>query len=409
MSKIGKISFVSALVVLFFFFLPFERLLTFEIAGLTAKISFAILMLLVLWLIAMRPAPKLALEEKILLGFAAWSYVGVFWSIDQLRSFIIATIFLATFLGFIALRRFLDQKTAGMVKTVIVYWGFALSLFALWQYFGGLHDLPLTFLRPQYTKAVFGFPRPQATFLEPLYFANFLFLPLFLTIESLLESKKPGWFYWLGAFLMTLVLVLTLSRGAYVAFIFAALVFSVLIWLKFKQYLKKLALIAGITVLGAIAGVILIYTTTSKSNFQLFVTHAGIGDVSTGESSIDRLSFAGVAWSNFLHKPWGIGAGAFGALPEFYQKLSAGSYQTVGNLYLEVLVEEGSVGLLLFLVFLVMMIRHFWEDISKKKLESLIYLTIFLAIFAQAIFFSALYIIPIWAFLALSWRKTVEK
>lgn len=395
----------SLLVVLFFFFLPFERLLTFEIAGLTAKISFAILMLLVLWLIAVRPGPKLALEEKILLGFVAWSYVGVFWSIDQLRSFIIATIFLATFLGFIALRRFLDEKTASMVKTIIIFWGFVLSLFALWQYFGGLRDLPLTFLRPQYSRAVFGFPRPQATFLEPLYFANFLFLPLFLTFERLIEAKKPAWLYWLGAFLMTLVLVLTLSRGAYIAFIFAALVFSVLIWLKFKQYLKKLALIAGVTVLGAIAGVLLIYATASKTNFKLFVVHAGIGDVSTGESSLDRLSFAGTAWSNFLHKPWGIGAGAFGALPEFYQKLSAGSYQTVGNLYLEVLVEEGAVGLLLFLIFLLMMLKHFWEDIKNKKLESLIYLTIFLAVFVQAIFFSALYIIPIWAFLALSWRK----
>jgi len=395
----------SLLVVLFFFFLPFERLLTFEIAGLTAKISFAILMLLVLWLIAVRPGPKLALEEKILLGFVAWSYVGVFWSIDQLRSFIIATIFLATFLGFIALRRFLDEKTASMVKTIIIFWGFVLSLFALWQYFGGLRDLPLTFLRPQYSRAVFGFPRPQATFLEPLYFANFLFLPPFLTFERLIEAKKPAWLYWLGAFLMTLVLVLTLSRGAYIAFIFAALVFSVLIWLKFKQYLKKLALIAGVTVLGAIAGVLLIYATASKTNFKLFVVHAGIGDVSTGESSLDRLSFAGTAWSNFLHKPWGIGAGAFGALPEFYQKLSAGSYQTVGNLYLEVLVEEGAVGLLLFLIFLLMMLKHFWEDIKNKKLESLIYLTIFLAVFVQAIFFSALYIIPIWAFLALSWRK----
>jgi len=55
-----------------------------------------------------------------------------------------------------------------------------------------------------------------------------------------------------------------------------------------------------------------------------------------------------------------------------------------------------------------MMITHLWDGIGKNKIESLIYLAIFLAIFVQAIFFSALYIIPIWAFLALAWQPTPQ-
>lgn len=402
-----KLSLQSLLALLFFLFLPFERLLTLEIFGLTAKISFVILMVLVLWFLVKRPGPKLALEDKVLLGFAALSYLSVFWSIDQLRTFIIATIFLATFMGFIALRRLLDERTVAIIKSIIIYWGFALSLFAIWQYLADLYNISShTFLRPQYTKMIFGFPRPQGTFLEPLYFADFLFLPIFLTFEKIIQAKKPLWFLYFNSFLLILVLVLTLSRGAYIAFVFSAIVFAILIGLKFKQHLKKLALIAGITLFGALAGILLIYLTTSKDNFRLFIAHAGVADVSTGESTLDRMTFSSLAWNNFLRSPWGIGAGAFGALPEFYQKLSAGNYQTVGNLYLEVLVEEGIVGLILFLTFLFLTLRHLWKNIVVHKLESLIYLAIFLAIFVQAISFSALYIIPIWAFLALAWRPS---
>jgi len=39
-------------------------------------------------------------------------------------------------------------------------------------------------------------------------------------------------------------------------------------------------------------------------------------------------------------------------------------------------------------------------------LEGLIYLAILLAILVQAVSFSSLYILPIWAFFALAWSKT---
>ena len=62
MTKISKISISSSLVILFFLFLPFERLLTLEIFGLTAKISFLILLLIILALVIYRPGPRLAIE-----------------------------------------------------------------------------------------------------------------------------------------------------------------------------------------------------------------------------------------------------------------------------------------------------------------------------------------------------------
>ena len=138
MTQAKKWTFSSVLVIFFFLFLPFERLLTIEVYGLTAKISFLILLLIILALMIYRPGPKIAIEEKILLLFVAISYLSAFWSIDQLRSLVISTIFLATFVGFIALRRFLDQRTIEVVKSIIIWWGLALSIFALWQYFGDI-------------------------------------------------------------------------------------------------------------------------------------------------------------------------------------------------------------------------------------------------------------------------------
>lgn len=399
-----KLSITGFLVLLFFVFLPFERLLTFEVFGLTAKISFVILMLLVLSFIALRPEPKFETVDKLLLLFATVAYLTAFWSIDQLRSLIIATIFLATFVGFIALRRFITAKNLETVKSIIIYWGFVLCFFALWQYFADMNNLPFAFLRDQYTKIVFGFPRPQGTFLEPLYFANFLFLPFYFSFERFLLSKKINWFLSANIFLMFSVMVLTLSRGAYFAFAVSLLMVGIVIAWKFRELLKRFWIIVGIGVLGIAAAVLLIYNTANKHNFQMFVEHAGVVDVSTGESTLDRFSFSSTAWNNTLRTPWGIGAGAFGALPEFSKKLAAGNYQTVTNLYLEILVEEGIVGLIVFLVFLFLTLKKLWQGIFNKKIESLVLLAVFVAIFIQAVSFSALYIIPIWAFLALVWR-----
>ena len=65
------------------------------------------------------------------------------------------------------------------------------GIFGVFQFFGDFLDFPTTVtgLRPQYTKAVFGYPRIQATAIEPLYFAGMLFLPLFFVILVLLNQR----------------------------------------------------------------------------------------------------------------------------------------------------------------------------------------------------------------------------
>ncbi|MCX6812403.1 MAG: O-antigen ligase family protein [Candidatus Berkelbacteria bacterium] len=398
------------LIVLFFLFLPFERLLTLDIGGLTAKISFVFLFLIFLAFLFERPNARLLKADKIILAFAGLSYLTCLWSIDLKRSLVISTIFLAVILGFIAVRRYLDENLTAKIKSIIIYSGFALCLFALWQYFGDLHNLPLTFLRPEYAKAIFGFPRPQATFLEPLYFANFLFLPIFFTIERIIAEKKLPIFYIVNLFLLALVLALTLSRGAYIGLL-AAIIFlvAITIW-KFRDKLKSVAIIVGVIILGFAAATGLVYLTAPRASFNLAVSHSGAVDIVAGGQNQSRLDTSKLALQKFQKNIFGLGAGAFGALPEFSEKLATGQYQTVNNLYLEILAEEGVIGLLLFAAFLILFVRAKWTAIKSKSFADLIYLSIFIAIFVQALSFSTLYILPIWGFLALAWstrRETV--
>ena len=404
--KFEKFTPLSLIVLGLYIFLPFERLFTLELFGLTLKISFALLLILIAIYLSKFRTHQLYLEDKILLWFVALSYLTSIWSIDQLRSVIISSIFAATLIGFVALRRNIDEKLAVKIKTILIIAGGLLSLFALWQYFADLNGLS-SFLRASYTKVVFGFPRPQATFLEPLYFANFLLIPIYFSIEELLISNlgKKFWFCAADLLLMISVLVLTLSRGAYIAFGFSFVVFAVLVAYKFKDRLKKLGQIAIIIALGLIAGTSIIYFTASKESFGMFVDHAGVADAGTGESTLSRVEFSKIALQESIKNPFGIGAGAFGALPEFNHIKARGEYQTVTNLYLEVLVEEGFLGLFLFLGFVILLLLFHFRKLLAGNLDNLIFFSLIIAILVQALTFSALYILPIWALFALSWRR----
>lgn len=410
MAKKINISLVSLVTVGFFLFLPFERLLTSEILGFTLKISFALLMVLVLIFLLRAREYRLEVEEKLLLLFALLSYLSIFWSIDQYRSMMISTIFLAVFLGFIALKKFVGEKEVLIIEKIIIWSGVALALFALWQYFTDLYGLSnWTFLRDVYNKSVFGFPRPQATFLEPLYLANYLFLPFYLSIKRFVKSNKFDWLSFVSLFLTTISFVLTLSRGAYIGLILSLVVLVIFIFVKFKNYWRKILFSVGIIIIGIVCAVLIIKLSAPRESFELFVTHAGVADASTGESTLDRFYLSKLAWQQFLNHPWGIGAGAFGALPEFSEKVITGDYQTVNNLYLEILVEEGFLGFLFFVLFLFLLIKNLLIRSNKKNIDSLFYLVVGVAIFAQAVSFSSLYILPIWGYLALAWSGSKAK
>jgi O-antigen ligase len=154
--------------------------------------------------------------------------------------------------------------------------------------------------------------------------------------------------------------------------------------------------------LAFIFAIFLVYSTADKAGVNQFLGHTAVNDVGTGESVIGRLGTASSALGTAVGHPFGLGAGAFGALPQFSDR---SDYQIVNNLYLEILVESGIFGLVLFAGFLFLIFQKLWQNYRIFGFFNLFYLLGLLAIFIQYFSFSTIYIVYIWFFIALA---TVE-
>ena len=188
---------LSSLVFWLTFSLPFERIPSVSLGGANLRAS-QILTILGFYFVAILVFKK---DKKILslklvpnfiwlvflviLSIPSWFFV-----LDYSRFWITQ---LATFLAFgscflVAHFARVWRNLQGLFVSLS-----AVCVFGIYQFLGDLvWDLPAvwTGLRPQYTKAVFGYPRVQATAIEPLYLAGMLFWPIFLLILLLLNRLK---------------------------------------------------------------------------------------------------------------------------------------------------------------------------------------------------------------------------
>lgn len=402
---------------LFLLLLPFERILTVEIFGFTVKPSYLVALVL-LSLIAGKKIKQIKpqKEEVVLLFFVLWSYLTFFWSINGRRTLIFSSLFLLMALIFISVRRIMKTEWREKLFDLLISVGVVLSLFALWQFFGDLAGLDsnFTFLRPEYRQGSFPFPRPQATFLEPLYFANFLFIPIFLSLYKLQAFGRKKYFIFL--FLVGLSFFLTLSRGAIFALI-CALVLYLLINL-IKKSLKLKYFLPGIVTLAfsLLAALLLIFASTGSSGTEAYLDQAGkYTDIRPGEESSTsalnllrtRENTRKIAMSYIETSPFGIGVASFGSLPEFNLIRLQDAHQTVNNQYLEILGEEGFVGLLLFFLFSFLVFVRLCKQISNSS--QVWFLSLFAAFLIQYLFFSSLILIYFWTILALIFPLPLSK
>ncbi len=145
-------------------------------------------------------------------------------------------------------------------QLILIVTGVITALFGLFQFFGDLRGVPTTItgLLPRYTKQVFSFPRVQAASYEPLFYANYLLIPLCLAIVKALNGKR---LYLLGITVMMTAFWLTLSRGAYFGLAASFLLLSVWAWR--HKFLRNL-LISGVA-LGAGIGLATLFVGISQS------------------------------------------------------------------------------------------------------------------------------------------------
>lgn len=394
-------------IALLVFFLPFERIGSIDIGGTTVRPS---------QLVALATIPAIiryALKNKdyqlpkypiiypliaflVVTAFGLWNSLNLERSI-MVFSFIVFTMSISWLVPAII-------NTPERVKQLLpfLYVSFGLvTLFGLFQFFGDIIGLPqsITGLRDLYTKDVLGFPRIQSTALEPLYFANYMMVPLAVLLSLFLSrSKVIPQKYVVGLLGLGLVnLVLTVARGAYIAFV---PVVGILLLYYFKELLTWRiffyavgVLILGVAVLSQVVELDVVINEFAGHVINLF----------EGASFNERVEMYQLAYRAWLEHPFiGIGPGSFGPYVAEHPYIVPGhGWNIVNNEYLELLAEHGLFGLLSILtVFGLVLLRSVKAMIVSTNvlLKTLLVgvMAGFVGILVQYNTFSILYIVHVW-------------
>lgn len=391
--------------------LPFERVGALEFGGLTLRASQILLIItLVAWLLdgMMRRRLKIFSNPLLvpLLLLVLVNLLSLTQAVNLTRSIVVLTATIVTILMCLLVPQLVTttEKAKRIIRALIFVTG-AVTVFGIYQFIGDLIGLPtgLTGLRDLYTKEVFGFPRIQGTASEPLYFVNFLILPISLISAFLLSRQRVmSTLVLVGVLALGIInVVLALSRAGW-----AALAVSLLIigGYYFRKIFSPRQLLISILVLAVTVGVFVrVFRLTDDVDLsvQKFVTQAGA--VFQGASYSDRVSTfadAAAAWRNH---PWlGVGVGNFGPVVAPFPTIEpVGGWLIVNNIFLEIAAETGIFGLALFVLILGLLFFRTVKAISTTQspwLKSALVgsLAAFIGVIIQYQTFSILFIMHIW-------------
>ncbi|MEK7546071.1 MAG: O-antigen ligase family protein [Patescibacteria group bacterium] len=407
--------------------LPFERLGGFDVAGFNVRPSqvalaaawlfFACTVLRHVsqngtWTISWRRPAFLALA-----GFFAAAGLSLLNAENFERSLVVLgfTIFTAS-LAFL-MPNALHAEDLPRVRKVVLIAAALVGLFGLWQFVGDMLGAPtwMTGLRSTYSRAILGFTRVQSTAAEPLYFANYLLLPVALAGAWLLHAPESRTSRLLIVLLglLTLCIFLTSSRGGWLGLGVTALA---LLWLERRRLKDWKPLASGLGVgLAALAlGVFLLgrfFSPTLSSVPETFFRH--VTTITDGAAFDDRTRTMSAALDAWKRHPWiGVGYGGYGP----YVAASAFSAPDAGwpianNETLELLAETGIIGLATFLIFLFTLFREAASSGRRGRVPAeyplvrsgdaaeavrVACLAALLGMLAQYQTFSTLYIMHVW-------------
>lgn len=404
-------------IVLFLFYafvslLPFERIPTFEAGGFTVKISYIFFILLAIgFLVLYKKSIIKRVGWDIKLLAALWLFALIstlFYSSNLTRGLIILSMWAFSFAVYFVSSN-LTKNHQEKIKNLIIVSAIITSFFGLYQFIADSVGVAekFTLLSHHYTKAILGFPRAQSVALEPLYFANFLFAPIFITFGYFInKDNKIFNKYSILQIILLAAFILAVSRGAYIAM--AVSVLGLIAYLIIiKKPLKLIGCFISIALALAISFLcVKVLNGTKASQGAIDHSVVYVGNTDKDSSALDRIGTYKLAFKYFKEKPLlGNGLASFGTAVTPENKKKDGIYQTVNNQYLELLTENGIVGLLIFLAFLIFLLIQVIlkaKSVSIKSKNSIVMLSLAIfAILVQYNFFSTLYIVYIWAFLGM--------
>ena len=396
-------------VVMATFLLPFERIGAVDLAGVTIRPSQVVaLILIVAWsarsafrgVLQWRPVPVL----WPVLTFLVVEAAGIASAANQPRAVAVFGFTAFTLaVGVLVPQLVRTERHAQVVVTALGLTTLLVSAFGLFQFLGDLAGLPtsVTGLRDLYTKAILGFPRVQSTALEPLYFANFLILPLSLTAAITLAKVRLGWFVGLPVLALGgVVFVLTVARGGYAGLAVALVIILAAHWKQVLHPGRLLGLGALVVIVGVLASQLLSSGTNGLSA-RLFTDH--VRNLFTGASYEERVQTFDVALRAVRERPWlGVGPGQYGPYASINPSHEPkDGWKIVNNLPLELLAETGIIGFGAILVAWGMLIVRSVRAIRRAPTpltRALIVgaLAAFIGTLVQYQTFSIIYIMHVW-------------
>lgn len=402
---------------LIIFFLPFERIPTLLVGGVDIRINTILgFITLLAWILASMFNGK---RWKIQPNALAWPItlfvIALMLSLTQALNFERGLQVIVFSLFTIALSimtvNMLPDKSA-LQKTIVVLFlsSVIVSIFGLFQFGGDVIGLPasVTLLKEGYTSAVFGFPRIQAFSMEPLYFANYLIIPLSLALAYFLARVDVVKRWWIIGIVSLLLLnfVLTVSRGGYLGLIATVLILAIFYYKRIFNW-RNLVLVAVLFIVAY--GVIFALSKGEYRATNAFIAQATLQDAKKGSESVQgRLSTFEIAFTAFQKHPvFGIGIGNYGAYFKNYPPVTPKTgWDIVNNEFIEILAETGLVGAIAYGLILIVLI---WRSLLALKYarDPLLRATMiglfaaFIGVMIQYNFFSTLYIIHIWVLIGL--------
>jgi putative inorganic carbon (HCO3(-)) transporter len=401
---------------LIIFSLPFERIPSIDVGGISLKanILFGALtgISILIGLATKQLKLRLTAIHVLALLLLLVYIVSLSQAVELSRALVVVifTAFVGSF-SWLVPQLLIDKKRLITVVRILLVSATIVGVFGMYQFIGDVIGIPhaLTGIDPGFSKLVFGFPRIHAFSLEPLYLGNYLLLPLSLLLALLLTGVRTrisrGWLW--GLFiLLGIVLVLTVSRGAYLAAGVSVVCLAISLPREVLQPKHLLMALGVVGIVGSASYFFLLHSdSTALANFE---NHVLLGDFAGSGSGEGRVTTYTQAYGEWREHPWlGVGPGNFGAASFGYPDPRVNPDSSiVNNEYLEVLAETGTVGFLVLLTLLglvllrsVVALRQASDPFIRAVLIGIT--AAFIGMLVQYNFFSTLYIIHIWVTIGL--------
>jgi O-antigen ligase len=401
--------------------LPFERIPSFDVFGITIRLSLvvgaAVIARAIYLLLSKRTKLKFTFPIKILVALGVWMILIIPVSINYQRALQVVLFNLFVFAIALSVSVLYKKEYLKNLISLLFFVTIFICALAFYQFFGDIIGIPYEYtgLAERYTSGLFGFPRVQGASLEPLYFGSFMLIPtmialaLSLTQKNLITSRKV---IYLLLFIFSTTIFITIARGAIYGFVVAIVVTSLIFLIKRLTSWKLVSLGLVTVILAFVASLIIVnygsripvdlsktFGKRGAAAFTQQLTRTTLND--TDERAIARQQALDLLSDNKSALVLGLGPGQFGPYIQNNNKVDGG-WAIVNNLTLELLVELGIVGLALVVVFFLSIVVQGFRQVGTKKpelLSSVVLAGLIGYLASQAIQyqgFSTLYVVHIW-------------